>query len=208
MGAKVYRQDTLSTAQTIMVQRIEPGSTVLEMGCATGHMTRYLSEDLECRVTAVEICEEQAAEAAPYADRLIVADIAQDSTWELLGTGYDYVIYADVLEHLADPWEALRRTHSVLNKGGLVLASLPNIAHISIRLGLLMGRFDYTSYGILDDSHLRFFTARTSRELFESSGFSVDRFSGVYRKRHRFILSSLFPNAFALQFVVAASALS
>ena len=90
----------------------------------------------------------------------------------------------DVLEHLKDPWAILGNIKENLKPDGYVVASIPNIAHGAIRLALLEGRFDYTSLGILDDTHLRFFTRESIFELFRKSWL-------LYRNRRPYISSSI-----------------
>jgi 2-polyprenyl-3-methyl-5-hydroxy-6-metoxy-1,4-benzoquinol methylase len=83
------------------------------------------------------------------------------------------VIFADVLEHLGDPATVLRQVRPFLAPEGRVLASVPNVAHCAVALELLQGRVDYRPLGLLDDSHLRFFTKRSLHDLFEAAGFVV-----------------------------------
>jgi O-antigen biosynthesis protein len=85
------------------------------------------------------------------------------------------VLFADVLEHLRDPGAVLRRVRPFLAEGGTVIASIPNVAHASVRLSLLAGEFRYRAQGLLDDSHLRFFTRATIEDLFEENGYAVLR---------------------------------
>jgi 2-polyprenyl-3-methyl-5-hydroxy-6-metoxy-1,4-benzoquinol methylase len=83
------------------------------------------------------------------------------------------VVFADVLEHLPDPVRVLRNVHSLLNPGARVVISVPNVAHLSVRAQLFFGRFQYSTRGILDRTHLRFFTRRTALELLTESGFTI-----------------------------------
>jgi SAM-dependent methyltransferase len=85
----------------------------------------------------------------------------------------DCVIFADVLEHLVDPWRTARKYRDLLRPGGTVVASIPNVAHRSVLGGLLRHRWDYDVQGILDRTHLRFFTRETALEMFEQAGFSI-----------------------------------
>lgn len=84
------------------------------------------------------------------------------------------VVAADVLEHLPEPGRALDLLHPLVKRGGVLLVSLPNVANVTVRLSLLVGRFTYTPRGLLDASHLRFFTRRTGRALLEAHGFRVE----------------------------------
>ena len=89
------------------------------------------------------------------------------------GKLFDRVLLLDVLEHLRNPEQILRQSHEVLKPDGLLIVSLPNIANIHVRLMLLFGRFDYAERGIMDKTHLRFFTRKTARRMLESNGYSI-----------------------------------
>jgi 2-polyprenyl-3-methyl-5-hydroxy-6-metoxy-1,4-benzoquinol methylase len=89
------------------------------------------------------------------------------------GKRFDRVLLLDVLEHLRHPEQILRQSQEVLKREGLLIVSVPNIANIYIRLTLLLGRFDYSERGLLDKTHLRFFTRKTARKLLESNGYSI-----------------------------------
>lgn len=206
MQTKAYRFESLGPTHRKVVELVGRDAKVLEVGCAAGHMTQVLREQLRCEVTAVEVNSEEAAQAKPYAERLIVGDIEEPEIWEQVGGPFDCAIFADVLEHLIDPWEVLRRTRNVLAQGGFVVASIPNVAYYKMRKELLLGRFDYSDYGILDDTHLRFFTAKSARALFTESGYDVESFRRTFRGRTDRRLWWLCPNAFTYQFVVRAVA--
>jgi 2-polyprenyl-3-methyl-5-hydroxy-6-metoxy-1,4-benzoquinol methylase len=92
---------------------------------------------------------------------------------QLAGKVFDRVLLLDVLEHLRRPEQILRQAHEVLKRDGLLIVSLPNIANIYVRLMLLFGRFDYSERGLLDRTHIRFFTRKTARHLLESNGYSI-----------------------------------
>ena len=93
---------------------------------------------------------------------------------------FDVALAADVLEHLRDPDRALQLIRSLVRPEGRLIVSLPNVAHASVRLPLLFGRFRYGRTGILDETHLRLYTYTTARELVESGGFTVERLLGAW----------------------------
>lgn len=204
MEPKSYHHSQLSPTHEAIIEMIRPSSRVLEMGCATGYVTQALKERLGCSVCGVEIAADQAALAEQFAERVVVGDIGSPDTWGSVGGDYDYVIFADVLEHLSDPWEALRRTSGVLRSNGRVIASIPNVASYKVRKDLVLGRFDYTDYGILDNTHLRFFTPKTARALFAETGYDILDFLRMFRGRVDRNLSRMCPDAFTYQFVVQA----
>lgn len=146
---------------------------VLELGCATGAMTQALVEQ-GCRVTGVESEEIAACFAVAHAERLVVGDLdAMDLVSELGRERFDVVVAADVLEHLRDPERALSQAVALLQPGGRVVASVPNVAHGAVRLALLSGRFRYQENGLVDRTHLHFYTYGTARQLLQSCGLVV-----------------------------------
>lgn len=148
------------------------GRRVLDIGCAQGHLLGELKAGgWDC----IGIDADSADVATCIARGLDVVEL--DITTDFptsLGT-YDLVVLADVLEHLPDPVRVLRRVHSLLNPGARIVVSVPNVAHVSVRAQLLFGRFRYSARGILDRTHLRFFTQRTALELLTDSGFAVNQ---------------------------------
>jgi SAM-dependent methyltransferase len=148
------------------------GKRILELGCADGYISRHLKER-GCRITGVEIDAEAAERARPWCEKVVVADLNRADWIEQVGGGFDTILCGDVLEHLAQPEVALWHIHRLLAPGGRVIICLPNIAHIRVRLRLLFGKFDYDSAGIMDVTHLRFYTYKTARELIERTGFRI-----------------------------------
>ena len=107
-------------------------------------------------------------------ERVIVGDAETiDYAAELAGEEFDVVLFADVLEHLKEPADVLRRVRPFVAENGVVVASIPNIAHASVRLALLGGEFRYREWGLLDDTHLRFFTRASIQDLFEETGYVI-----------------------------------
>lgn len=203
MENKVYNpENVLSPVHLNILSAIKPGSRVLEVGSASGYMTHELSQELNCEVTAVEISPSAAQQSSQWANTQIIGDITKADTREQIIGRFDSILFCDVLEHLADPWETLRWCKDKLNNGGQVLASLPNIAHYKIRLKLLMGEFDYEPFGILDDSHLRFFTCKSAKELFQKSGYEITAFEGVCQGINEDRIKKYLPCLVSYQFVI------
>ncbi|MCB9853794.1 MAG: methyltransferase domain-containing protein [Phycisphaerales bacterium] len=150
---------------------IRPGSTVLELGPATGYFTRHLSESLGCTVDCIEYSPEMAEMARPFARTLHVGDLDQIDVGDHFDAGaYDYVIAADVLEHLKNPWRVLRGCRNLLKPSGAVLLSIPNIGHAALISELIAGRFEYRDEGLLDRTHLRFFTRGSIVDMLGRTG--------------------------------------
>ena len=153
--------------------------TVLDVGCGPGGFGQSLrNDDASGELWAVEVDEEVAAGAARFYDRLLVGAFPD----ALAGAGktFDCVVFNDVLEHTVDPWAVLRSTVPILAPGGVVVASIPNVRNVSVVLDLVIrGNWTYRDLGILDRTHLRFFTSRSIRALFADSGFGVETIKGI-----------------------------
>jgi 2-polyprenyl-3-methyl-5-hydroxy-6-metoxy-1,4-benzoquinol methylase len=162
-----------------VVQLVGRDRRVLELGPATGHMTATLRER-GCTVVGIEFDATMAAEGERFTERMIVGDLdTLDLTRELGEDRFDVIVAADVLEHLRDPLTLLRRLREFLNPGGYFVISLPNIAHGSVRLALLEGRFHYQETGLLDRTHLRFFTRANIEEMLDAAGLAM---ADLYRQ--------------------------
>jgi 2-polyprenyl-3-methyl-5-hydroxy-6-metoxy-1,4-benzoquinol methylase len=148
------------------------GRRLLDVGAADGLLSRHLTAR-GWKVTALEADPAAGAAAAPHCERVIVADL--DVAVPALDPPFDAIVCGDVLEHLAHPAPALRALARALAPGGAVVVSVPNVAHLWMRLSLLAGRFDYAERGILDRTHLRFFTDRSLRALLAEAGLTVMR---------------------------------
>lgn len=167
-------QDDPASTHSKVVSLVPPATRVLEFGCATGYMSKVLKDRLACTVVGVEIDPEAAALAEQHTERVIVGDAEKiDYAAELAGEEFDVVLFADVLEHLKQPADVLRRVRPFVAENGVVVASIPNIAHASVRLALLGGEFRYREWGLLDDTHLRFFTRASIQDLLEETGYVV-----------------------------------
>lgn len=157
---------------TKIIRQIKPGSTVLEFGPAAGRMTRYLAEKMNCKVYIVEIDPESAEHAMKYSEDCIVGDIEQYewiNKWENIS--FDYITFADVLEHLRDPQAVLTKTKLLLKEDGEVLFSVPNVAHNALLINLYNNVFNYTPVGLLDNTHIHLFAYNTLKEVCHYAGY-------------------------------------
>lgn len=162
-----------TNTMSVIINHIREGSKVLEFGPAKGRLTKYLSETKKCQVDIVEIDEEAGRNAAAYANKAYIGQIEgniENYIWEHQAYTYDYIIFADVLEHLYNPKEVLIRAVRLLNKEGKVLVSIPNIAHNSIIIDLINDEFKYLPTGLLDNTHIRFFTYNSFKRLLKEIG--------------------------------------
>lgn len=166
-----------------ILRQIRPYSVVLECGPGYGLMTRYLKETLHCEVVILEYDQEGFNHAIQYANKGFCVDLDQDNWVELLGsTCFDYIIFADVLEHLRNPQDVLTKMKRFLKFDGFVLLSVPNIAHGDIIMNLLNDRFTYTPLGLLDYTHIHLFARHDLREMISEAGFYLSYETFVYRK--------------------------
>ena len=162
-----------------IARQVTPGAAVLDIGCAVGELGRYLTQQKQCVVDGIEANPDAAAIARSFNRQVWEADLETASLSELLGDSrYQYIVCADVLEHLRDPSQLLRQVANFLMPGGKLLISIPNVGHMGVFLELLSGDFRYREEGLLDQSHLRFFTQRSFLRFLAENGFSghvVDR---------------------------------
>lgn len=153
---------------------------LLDVGCgsgATGALAKTRWPGLEA--LGVEIVPDAAERAAARLDRVVTGS-AETLDFSAAGlTHIDGVILADVLEHLVDPWSFLERLRGALTPDATIVASIPNIANLWILEELAAGRFEYGSDGLLDRTHLRWFTRRSIRALFAGAGYTIERWERI-----------------------------
>jgi len=174
MSASPYRlKADAYSSHAVILDRLGAGHgrSVLDVGAADGFLSERLTRQ-GWRVTALERDPVQAERARGRCAEVVVADLEEAA--ESLSGPFDAIVYGDVLEHLSDPLGALVALDRTLAADGRVIASVPNVAHLWMRLQLLAGRFEYTDRGILDRTHLRFFTRRTFVALLADAGLGVD----------------------------------
>lgn len=146
---------------------------IVDVGCGAGALGAAIkAERPGVAVRGIELNEGAAARARRVLDDVVVGsgDGEMPASWP----APDCVIFADVLEHMVDPWTALARWGPRLRPGGCVVVSLPNVAHASVQKALWRGRWDYEKEGLLDRTHLRFFTRATALEMLAGAGFEVE----------------------------------
>jgi 2-polyprenyl-3-methyl-5-hydroxy-6-metoxy-1,4-benzoquinol methylase len=153
--------------------------SILDVGCGQGGFGSTLRRADAGRVIwGVEPDERAASQAAPHYDRLLVGGFPDALVGH--GVSFDCVVFNDVLEHMVDPWSALRHTAQLLSKSGVIVASIPNVRFVRTVLDLVFGgNWTYTDIGVLDRTHLRFFTRRTIIKLFSDEGYHVELVQGI-----------------------------
>ncbi len=158
-----------------IVRRVPRYAQVLELGCGDGSMSRLLRERCEAHIIGIDHNPDIVWQAQRYCDYVFTEDLDDPHSLDALeGEKFDVITLVDVLEHLQHPEALLQRLKPLLLDEGQILISIPNIAHSSVRLELLNGRFDYETAGILDATHLKFFTAESVQALLEDADFVVN----------------------------------
>jgi O-antigen biosynthesis protein len=183
-AGKVYAADidlgVKNNSHTLMFEFIREAfsgkrARILEVGCATGFFGRFLKEHGH-EVWGIEMSPQQAEIASRRLDYVYTGKVEDFLCAEVAeGKTFDFIVFGDVLEHLVDPLGVLERSGEILSPGGGIVASIPNVAHLAVRAMLLEGRWEYSTFGILDESHLRFFTRRSIVRLFSNAGLRVQR---------------------------------
>lgn len=213
----------LTASHWFILESIPDGSRVLDVGCASGYLAAALRERGSSTV-GIEPDPAMAAAAEQHCERVLAMPL-EEAAAELGGERFDAIVFGDVLEHTVDPWGTLEWVRGLLAPDGVVLVSVPNIAHWSARWSLARGRFDYVDYGIFDRTHLRFFTQESAHELAARAGLRLERErytpaplpgEGLVRRliggsaeaprfplgHARWFLARKLPRLFALQFVM------
>jgi methionine biosynthesis protein MetW len=198
-------------------------SKILDVGCGTGVVTEIIKNQTSGTVIGIEPDTERLKLAIERGLTVYSGYLTSDFIKE--HAPFDFIVFADVLEHLPNPAEIVIIAKDGLRQGGSIIASVPNIAHWFVRMDLLFGRFNYQDCGIMDATHLRWFTRKTIREFFERLGFEITALEytvniclpDYYKRtpwkwiplkfRRRFVgnLAKLWPALFGCQFIVRAT---
>ena len=217
--------DLPGSVHPILVSMIRSQETVLEVGCSTGYISEKLKLEKQCTVVGIEV-DESAAELARRrvgVPIFVCSGELPDLPLEYVGR-FDVVLCADVVEHTSNPLQFIEHLKRYALPTGRFIFSVPNIAHWTSRLNLLRGKWQYTAWGLLDYTHLRFFTLDSAYRLLEDAGLRVrnvtytcgpiEIYGLLSRKglrpcktfffRTLRYLSRRFPRLFALQFIIEA----
>ena len=208
-----------------IVRRIPRYAQVLELGCGDGSMSRLIRERCEGHIIGIDHNPDIVWQAQRYCDYVFTEDLDDPHSLDALeGEKFDAITLVDVLEHLQHPQALLQRLKPLLLDEGCLLLSVPNVAHASVRLELLKGDFRYESSGILDDTHLKFFTATTLQTILVEAGYAVQALDYTWHDLADTVISEQLqtlgihvtpealaafhtPDAMAYQFIAAAQPL-
>lgn len=148
---------------------------VLEIGCAAGQTLEYLKQKGAKYTVGVEYSEEVAKLARTRGLNSVIPGSIEDPKIDFSQEPFDLILAGHVLEHLTDPWKIVRRIHTWLRPGGQFVGAIPNVRHHSVVFPLLFaGRWEYQESGVMDWTHVRFFTRSGIVQLLEQAGFEVE----------------------------------
>lgn len=200
----------------LLMSEVSLGAKVLEIGTASGYLGEYMTHEKKCEVWGVEPVKALYEESLSCGYKKIFNESAEDflNNTEVASEKFDIILLGDVLEHMAYPDVVLRGLKKFLKPEGKVVISMPNIAHYSIRLSLLFGKWNTTDSGILDRTHLRFYTLDSALQMIGGCGLKIEKFRPSSGYIERFGLNKLFrigqrflffwPRLLAFQFIYVA----
>lgn len=174
----ILNEGNANTSWHKAISLVPSKSKVLDIGCSSGNFGKELIKRKKCIVDGIEI-DEADYEAAKTKLRYVYHLNVERDSLEVINEKYDIVYFGDVIEHLVNPLAVLETVKKVLNPDGKVLFSIPNMAYIAIRLGLLKGDFEYTETGLLDKTHLHFYSLDEVYRVFQEAGYEINHLDFV-----------------------------
>jgi O-antigen biosynthesis protein len=181
----------------------EKNKSILDIGCGTGALGLYFRTNQNCNVFGIEINNAAYLEAKKNLDDVIKANIETlDIPYD--NNQFDYIIMGDVLEHLINPMGTINKIIKLLKPGGKILITVPNVRHWSILISLIFkDKWKYESWGLLDYTHLRFFTKKSLQEMLNDSGFNLVKSSRVIQKKSKSSFFNFFTFGFFSGFLAS-----
>ena len=183
---------------------IDEKSHVLDVGCGEGQLGCILHLK-KCKVDGLDINIDRVNDKSKFYQNIFLSDIRE---FKIKNKRYNHVVFSDMLEHTENPENILKSSSKLLNPNTTLVISIPNVAYFMNRLGLLLGGWDYTEEGILDKTHIRFYTLKTAKKLIQSSGYHICKtipetpiINAVWKKSIFSFLAKLFPSLFAIGWI-------
>lgn len=154
--------------------KLKHKAKVLDIGCGSGQLGQYFQNELQCAVTGIEITEHNYEIAQTVLSNTLLGDI-ESLDLDLIGTDFDYIIFSDSLEHMLNPDKVLTRVQKLIAKNGELLISIPNVRNFRVTFPLILkGDWEYQDQGLLDRTHLRFFTIASISHLMVECGYKIE----------------------------------
>ena len=201
----------------LALSKVGDNKKVLELGCATGYITKLLKQK-KCFVTAIDADSDAISKTEHIADEVIQADLNEPESIHIK-TRYSVVLLMDVIEHIINREKLLHHIKKWLSNDGILVLSTPNIVHLRVRLDMVFGKFEYTKMGIMDNTHVHFYTRETILEELTKAGFIIKECIGSadlgqvpiigrilkhIPKHVQFWIVSMFPRLLAVQWLIVA----
>lgn len=188
---------------------------ILDVGCSTGALGEEIKKIIPgCKIWGIEFDKAMGNEALLKLDKVFIDNAESLLKEERISEKFDCIIFADILEHLYDPWEVIKKSRKHLNDGGIIIASIPNIRYYKVFVEIfLKGNWPRDQRGIFDKTHLRYFTKKNIDELFNEAGLKIMRVKRNFRlidrksalnKISNFTNIPLVKDFFTFQFIVVA----
>lgn len=183
---KLHHKDD-NDAWTKLYDLVPTGVKVLDVGCSSGNFGAELIDKKKCTVVGIDIDKDDVELAKKRLTEVHLLNIEND---DLPGIGkFDVIVMADVIEHLINPARALNKLGKHLSPGGKLIFSVPNMANFANRIELLRGRFEYTEYGLLDETHLHYYDRIQLETVLSAGGFEVEEYNNTIRDVPKKILN-------------------
>ena len=164
-----------NTSLSKIVDLINQNDTdILDVGCSSGYLDSLIKKKYPANITGIEINKQDATIAKKYVDKIFNIDI-ENNNLSQINQKFDVIILADILEHLKNPDETLHRISLFLKPHGRIIASIPNFLHYSVKIKILTNNWGYENYGLLDKTHLKFFSFNTIKKTFQSSSLFINQ---------------------------------
>jgi 2-polyprenyl-3-methyl-5-hydroxy-6-metoxy-1,4-benzoquinol methylase len=174
------KKESSNEAWTKIFEYIKPGTKILDIGCSSGQLGAALKKEKSVYVVGLDIDKDDVSRAKKNLDEAYIGNVESDDLSKY--GAFDYVVMADVIEHLVQPEEALKKVKKMLNKNGKLVFSIPNMANVTTRLELLKGTFMYKDFGLLDRTHLHFYDQTEVNRVFNDAGFVVKKTNCTLRE--------------------------
>ena len=177
------------------------GKRILDVGCATGYLGARI-KNLGNYVVGADISGPAVDKASKILDEAYVFDL--EGFWPNLGEKFDLAILPEILEHVFDPIEVLKKVKSWLKEGGEIIITTPNILPWTNRIKIMFGKFEYTDQGLMDFGHIRFFTYKYLNQVLKDSGFVMVKENNIIFPGKLTKILKKWPSLFATQFILKA----